>query len=521
MREYAKKPENQSRTQDSTPQACRQASIDMILQQQYKERNILRNVENEELIQGKFDIAQCDEIVEDELLQGKFKPAPNSKHESVQLKDNPDNTRLSENLKAGIENLSGCNLNNVKEGMDIFVAPGKEKHLLHEAWHIVQQNQGTMQLQGVNVNNNEVFEKKVDFVGNKAIQLEPLLGIQENDDEKIRKLAYELYKQRKRQGEKENPFEDYVEAKRMLYGGLHGAKIGDKVRYKNFWKAIIYTVTQTNSDNVILKNKNQQLTVNYDTKDYELLNHKTIPPTERAEILGKYLPETTSGKFKKWGLSDQEISAMQNYTTSNYTIINRFLRADKDPEDGVKHEIIDWLSRYCPNDLPSYKDFIKIDNPSITSDWSVAKALFTEFIDTIKSAIQKFPVPKEKIVRRGVTLNSKEARDFKNQHKEGATIVDKGFLSTSYAAPFASDSIIIIKNLPEGHPGRIIAENSAFGPETEMIFPPSTGYTIEKILYKINPAFEQEMKELTCGQEVTNFKNVERIYLCKLHIPEQ
>lgn len=49
----------------------------------------------------------------------------------------------------------------------------QKKHLLHEAWHVVQQKQGrvqpTMQMQGVNVNDNEGLEKEADVMGEKAV----------------------------------------------------------------------------------------------------------------------------------------------------------------------------------------------------------------------------------------------------------------------------------------------------------------------------------------------------------------
>jgi len=95
-------------------------------------------------------------------------------------------------LKAGVENLSGYSLDDVKvhynsakpaqlqahayaQGTDIHVAPGQEKHLPHEAWHVVQQKQGrvkpTMQMKGrVNVNNDENLEKEADAMGGKALQ---------------------------------------------------------------------------------------------------------------------------------------------------------------------------------------------------------------------------------------------------------------------------------------------------------------------------------------------------------------
>lgn len=110
----------------------------------------------------------------------------------VQKKEN--NTGLPDNLKAGMENLSGMSLDDVKvhynsdkpaqvqahayaRGTDIHLGPGQEKHLPHEAWHVVQQKQGrvkpTMQMKGgVNINNDILLEKEADVMGNRAIQLE-------------------------------------------------------------------------------------------------------------------------------------------------------------------------------------------------------------------------------------------------------------------------------------------------------------------------------------------------------------
>jgi hypothetical protein len=68
------------------------------------------------------------------------------------------------------------------QGTDIHVAPGQEKHLPHEAWHVVQQKQGrvqpTMQLQGVNVNDNEGLEREADVMGGRAIQRKERMKIQ-------------------------------------------------------------------------------------------------------------------------------------------------------------------------------------------------------------------------------------------------------------------------------------------------------------------------------------------------------
>ena len=109
----------------------------------------------------------------------------------IQKKENK--TGLPDNLKTGMENLSGISLDDVKvhhnsdkpaqlqahayaQGKDIHLGAGKEKHLPHEAWHVVQQKQGkvkpTMQMKGkVNVNNNAVLENEADVMGAKAIHL--------------------------------------------------------------------------------------------------------------------------------------------------------------------------------------------------------------------------------------------------------------------------------------------------------------------------------------------------------------
>jgi len=106
----------------------------------------------------------------------------------IQKKEN--NTGLPDNLKTRIENLSGYSMDDVKvhynsdkpaqlqahayaQGTDIHLASGQEKHLPHEAWHVVQQKQGkvkpTMQMKGtVNVNNDAGLEHEADVMGAKA-----------------------------------------------------------------------------------------------------------------------------------------------------------------------------------------------------------------------------------------------------------------------------------------------------------------------------------------------------------------
>lgn len=100
-------------------------------------------------------------------------------------------TGLPDNLKSGIENMSGYDMNDVKvhynsskpaqlqalayaQGTDIHIGSGQEKHLPHEAWHVVQQKQGrvkpTLQMkQGVAVNDDAGLEKEANVMGERAL----------------------------------------------------------------------------------------------------------------------------------------------------------------------------------------------------------------------------------------------------------------------------------------------------------------------------------------------------------------
>ncbi len=126
-------------------------------------------------------------------------PAHEAKQQPVQRQadngnnNNKNNTGLPDQLKTGIEQLSGYSMDDVKvhhnsdkpaqlkahayaQGTDIHLAPGQERHLPHEAWHVVQQKQGrvhpTTQLkgkQGVGINDDAGLEREADVMGAKAL----------------------------------------------------------------------------------------------------------------------------------------------------------------------------------------------------------------------------------------------------------------------------------------------------------------------------------------------------------------
>lgn len=96
-------------------------------------------------------------------------------------------------LRAGIESLSGLDMGGVTvhrncarpaqldalayaQGNEIHLGPGQEKHLPHEAWHVVQQKQGrvaaTVQLNGALVNDDRGLEREADIMGQKALRMD-------------------------------------------------------------------------------------------------------------------------------------------------------------------------------------------------------------------------------------------------------------------------------------------------------------------------------------------------------------
>lgn len=107
----------------------------------------------------------------------------------LQLKSN--DTGMPDQLKSGVESLSGMSMDHVKvhynssqpaqlnalayaQGSDIHIGPGQEKHLPHEAWHVVQQAQGRVQptrqmKAAVPVNDDPGLEHEADVMGAKAM----------------------------------------------------------------------------------------------------------------------------------------------------------------------------------------------------------------------------------------------------------------------------------------------------------------------------------------------------------------
>ena len=101
---------------------------------------------------------------------------------------------LPNSLQKGVENLSGQSMDDVKvhynsdkpaklgahayaQGTDIHLGKGQEKHLPHEAWHVVQQKEGRVKpnvqrKEKIPINDDASLEKEADIMGSKALNFE-------------------------------------------------------------------------------------------------------------------------------------------------------------------------------------------------------------------------------------------------------------------------------------------------------------------------------------------------------------
>ncbi|WP_083629356.1 eCIS core domain-containing protein [Tenacibaculum agarivorans] len=167
------------------------------LENSKEEQYIVQRVVQEINSGGEVEIVdnRTSNMVQRKLLKNMNNSSNNTS--IIQQKKNQQEFRKSNNiglpdtLKTGIENLSGYSMDDVKvhynsskpaqlqahayaQGTDIHLAPGQEKYLPHEAWHVVQQKQGrvkpTRQLKSkVNINDDAGLEKEADVMGTKAL----------------------------------------------------------------------------------------------------------------------------------------------------------------------------------------------------------------------------------------------------------------------------------------------------------------------------------------------------------------
>ena len=205
-KEEMKKPE---RTQFSVPAVQKMDDEEELMQGKFEVPPVQR-MEEEELMQGKFNVAPVQKMDEEELMQGKFSVPPVQKmdeeEELMQGKFNvapvqrqENNTGMPDGVKSKMESGLGSDFSDVKihansskapdigalaytQGSDIHFAPGQFKPdtsggqqlLGHELTHVVQQRDGrvkpTTEVNGMPVNDNPGLENEADVMGAKLAQ---------------------------------------------------------------------------------------------------------------------------------------------------------------------------------------------------------------------------------------------------------------------------------------------------------------------------------------------------------------
>ncbi len=186
-------PQAESHLSDTRPQAAAQLRRNDILNTspitlQQKER-ASSMISSPRMALQRKQLATLQRMGKEEELQPKM--AAGSPLQRQEADARPNQTGMPDQLKSGIESLSGMSMDHVRvhynspqpaqlnalayaQGSDIHVGPGQEQHVPHEAWHVVQQAQGRVQAttqmkEGVPVNDDPALETEADVMGAKAM----------------------------------------------------------------------------------------------------------------------------------------------------------------------------------------------------------------------------------------------------------------------------------------------------------------------------------------------------------------
>lgn len=214
-------------------QAMADSSPRQVAQRQRMERLSGPALQRQEGLKGdelQMKVAQKQEPEEEEQLRGEVEPPVQRQvgleedeklsqsrfadHETPAQRYRSDKasvnrTGMPDQLKSGLEQLSGMDLSDVRvrynspkpsdvnalayaQGRDIHLSPGQEKHLPHEGWHVVQQMQervrATKQTHGLAINDDKGLEREADVMGAKAMRMnssaKPLQGLSSLADKK-------------------------------------------------------------------------------------------------------------------------------------------------------------------------------------------------------------------------------------------------------------------------------------------------------------------------------------------------
>lgn len=211
MKSYVKKTQNQQKTfapqeqntQDNTFQLMSsQPNAQLHTQLQEQMNNSPQMLQMKAMQELASNNQQEQQVAQLQSAQGIIQRQEGAEQGGSEQQENK--TGLPDDLKSGVEALSGLSMDDTKvhynsdkpaqlqahayaQGNNIHIASGQEKHLPHEAWHVVQQKQGrvkpTTQLKGkVNINDDQGLEHEADVMGRKAAKYTMLSNRKQNDN---------------------------------------------------------------------------------------------------------------------------------------------------------------------------------------------------------------------------------------------------------------------------------------------------------------------------------------------------
>ncbi|WP_299455538.1 DUF4157 domain-containing protein [uncultured Microscilla sp.] len=244
-----------------------------------------------------------------------------AKHLPIQ-RSTTNQTGLPEPLKSGIENLSGHQMGDIKvhynsnkpaqlkanayaQGNNIYLSPGQEQHLPHEAWHAAQNKKEdikptTQTKDGVKINDDPKLEKEADIMGKKALQTgnNNATVPPQKQQSKVKNQEVVMPKYKDDKGKETTDPQD------PIVGKLIARLIRDQVLYRDFSPKVFKTIELpiVQLMNFIVKNPTKTL-------NYAQIKSALIQARDSQFFPVEYAQSNTQ---KKYSTLVKYVGALQN-----------------------------------------------------------------------------------------------------------------------------------------------------------------------------------------------------------------
>ncbi|WP_100630100.1 eCIS core domain-containing protein [Algoriphagus formosus] len=319
--------------------------------------------------------------------------AGNKSSQAPSLQRKANKTGLPDDLKSGIENLSGYSLDDVKvhynsdqpsqlqahafaQGTDIHLASGQEKHLPHEAWHVVQQKQGrvrpTLQMKGGPENNdNAILKKAADLLTVKHLKGERIQ--QKNMDTFQLKAEVKITKDGLDLG-REHDLKRYLD---LSYSTSEKGKTKSEMQKQNTYRHMDSQATRRDAMANVMR---------FYLEDNEVVNNAT-------ELCGDLQPNIDMWEQEIEGEGGQFLgNPKRNSAISNEydSLVLELLIQDREvTEEAIDHDLRINLRNTTFKVLGDNKDNIHIALNNAYSEESTEESDFVELLPIFQSGVKQ------------------------------------------------------------------------------------------------------------------------------------